>query len=356
MSWQGGRQLAGMTDGAQTLSLAYNEAELRTEKTVGNVSRKYIWNDSQLLADVGPNDAFYFHYNSAGDMVGYTYKTASAETECLLVKNPQGDVERVISTDGTVLASYSYDAWGRVLTATGTLAAANPIRYRGYYYDAETGLYYLNSRYYSPEFGRFISPDVFASTGQGLQGANMYAYCGNNPGSRIDTSGGFWDTAFDVVSLCFSIAEVIASPADPWAWIGLAGDVIDLVPFVTGVGETAKAVGATVKHGDDVLDLAKGAKQAYKEGTGVYEILFTSGKNYVGKGGFQRMIDSGKRILKGNDDEILAMMWKPAKNNAEAFIGEYLLQTGKGVLSASKRAGTYNQIWSPGRKLFKELF
>ncbi len=98
-----------MTDGTDTLSFAYNEAGLRTEKTVGSATRKYIWNESQLLADVGPDDAFYFHYNSGGDMLGYMYKTANAETECILVKNQQGDVERIIGTDGSVLAAYSYD-------------------------------------------------------------------------------------------------------------------------------------------------------------------------------------------------------------------------------------------------------
>ena len=68
------------------------------------------------------------------------------------------------------------------------------------------------------------------------------------------------------------------------------------------------------------------------------------------------MIDSGARILGKNKDEVIAMMWKPAKNDAEAFIGEYLLQTGRGVLSRLKDAETYNKIWSTGRKLFMELF
>ena len=181
MTWQGGRQLAGMTNGTDTLSFAYNEAGLRTEKTINNVTRKYIWNGENLLADIGPSDAFYFHYNSGREMVGYTYKTANAETECILVKNLQGDVEKVIATDGTVLASYTYDAWGKVLTSTGSLANANPIRYRGYYYDTETNLYYLQSRFYDPQVGRFVNADGFTSTGQGIIGCNMFAYCMNNP-------------------------------------------------------------------------------------------------------------------------------------------------------------------------------
>ena len=84
--------------------------------------------------------------------------------------------------------------------------------------------------------------------------------------------------------------------------------------------------------------------------------MFESGKNYVGKGGYQRMINSGKRIILRTEDKIVAMFWKPAKNNTEAFIGEYLLQAERGVLHSKKDAVTYNIIWSPGRRLFEELF
>ena len=189
MTWQGGRQFSSMQKDGTALSFSYNDAGLRTEKTVNGSTRRYIWNSSQLMADVGASDAFYFHYSSGGELIGYTYKTADAETECILVKNQQGDVERVISADGTILASYTYDAWGNVLTAEGTLAAANPIRYRGYYFDAETGLYYLQSRYYDPAVGRFINADNYATTYKTSTGANMFAYCLNNPANCKDDGG-----------------------------------------------------------------------------------------------------------------------------------------------------------------------
>ena len=192
MTWQGGRQLASMQKDGTTLSFSYNDAGLRTEKTVNGSTRRYIWNSSQLMADVGASDAFYFHYSSGGELIGYTYKTAEAETECILVKNQQGDVEKVISADGTILASYTYDAWGNVLTSEGSLAASNPIRYRGYYFDAETGLYYLQSRYYDPEIGRWINADNQLSTGSDLTGLNLFAYCGNDPINRIDPIGEAW--------------------------------------------------------------------------------------------------------------------------------------------------------------------
>ena len=86
----------------------------------------------------------------------------------------------LVDTSGNSVASYTYDPYGKVLTATGELADKNPLRYRGYYYDSESGLYYLQSRYYDPATRRFINADAYASTGQGLLGCNMFVYCNNN--------------------------------------------------------------------------------------------------------------------------------------------------------------------------------
>ena len=96
---------------------------------------------------------------------------------------------KLIGTDGSIAASYTYDAWGNILSSNGTMANINPLRYRGYYYDGETGFYYLRSRYYDPANRRFISADSLASTGQGFVGTNMFAYCGNNPVRKEDASG-----------------------------------------------------------------------------------------------------------------------------------------------------------------------
>ena len=95
----------------------------------------------------------------------------------------------LVDTSGNSVASYTYDPYGKVLTATGELAEKNPLRYRGYYYDSESGLYYLQSRYYDPATRRFINADSYASTGQGLIGHNMFAYCSNLPISTIDLDG-----------------------------------------------------------------------------------------------------------------------------------------------------------------------
>ena len=108
------------------------------------------------------------------------------------VLNLQGDVIRLIDEQGTTAATYAYNTWGELSNTPNALGRLNPIRYRGYYYDNETGFYYLQSRYYDPAIGRFINADGCLSTGQGFVGYNMFAYCGNNPVNRDDPSGMWW--------------------------------------------------------------------------------------------------------------------------------------------------------------------
>ena len=255
MSWQGGRQLASMQKDGTTLSFSYNDAGLRTEKTVNGSTRRYIWNSSQLMADVGASDAFYFHYSSGGELIGYTYKTADAETECILVKNQQGDVERVISADGTILASYTYDAWGNVLTSEGSLAASNPIRYRGYYFDTETSLYYLQSRYYNPAVGRFVNGDSLLNGKAGTIGFNLFSYCGNNPLKHVDPSGYFFSDILSFLDTVLAEAQNTVSSLTP-AYAGCAGVALadgplpfaDILAFAGVMALTVGVLAYSVDH------------------------------------------------------------------------------------------------------------
>ena len=125
--------------------------------------------------------------------VDYSENNGGSFTTYYYLRNAQNDVVKIIDGSGNAVIQYTYDSWGKLLSTSGSLAetfgAEQPFRYRGYVYDEETGFYYLQSRYYNPELGRFISADVYLSTGQGVLGHNAYAYCLNNPANGVDPSG-----------------------------------------------------------------------------------------------------------------------------------------------------------------------
>ncbi len=201
MDWAEGRRLQSVTQNGQTHSYQYNADGLRTKKT--NADGSYIVYHiagSRYLGEIyytatGAVDLYIrYNYDENGSVVGISLwnEDGSAWTDYYFEKNLQGDILNVYQ-DGdslpTLVASYTYDAWGNILTSTGSLADLNPFRYRGYYYDAETGLYYVSSRYYDPEIGRFINADGAYDTNQGVLGYNMYAYCLNNPVNMYDPDG-----------------------------------------------------------------------------------------------------------------------------------------------------------------------
>ena len=162
----------------------------------------------------------------------------------IYVKNLQGDVLHILDNMGNVVVSYAYDAWGKVYSVTGSLAdtlgTINPIRYRSYYYDNETGFYYLNSRYYNPEVKRFINADGVIGANQDLTSYNLYAYCGNNPINRADSEGqAWWHIALAcvaVVALC--AITIAAAPA-----VAAAAASIGIITTASAVATTAATVG-----------------------------------------------------------------------------------------------------------------
>ena len=188
------------------MSYKYNADGIRTQKTFTDNAVKYYYkhdyivDGAKIVAETinyvtyfGTNttEVLYYYYDEAGAPTGIKYNN----NVYYFQKNLQGDIIRILNSSGTIVATYTYDAWGNIISSTDTsgvsIGTKNPFRYRGYYYDTETGLYYLNSRYYDPQVGRFLNADGLVSTGQGLLGSNMFAYCGNNPTMFVDPWGDF---------------------------------------------------------------------------------------------------------------------------------------------------------------------
>ena len=187
-TWTQGRRLATATVGNTNISYTYDMAGVRSSKTVNGTEYRYTTLSGLVTRQTGDGKTIDFIYDDSNQPLAMKYNG----TLYYYILNAQGDVVRIIDGSRNVVASYSYDPWGKIISSSGALAEVNPLRYRGYYYDSETGFYYLQSRYYDPEIGRFINADNQLSTGSYLTGMNLFAYCGNNPVNRIDPTGEAW--------------------------------------------------------------------------------------------------------------------------------------------------------------------
>ncbi|MBS5689735.1 MAG: RHS repeat-associated core domain-containing protein [Firmicutes bacterium] len=185
-TWTQGRKLATAKVGNTNISYTYDMAGVRSSKTVGSTKYKFTTLSGLVTRQTGGGKTIDFVYDENNQPLAMKYNN----TLYYYVLNAQGDVVRIVDSSRSVVASYTYDPWGKIISSSGTLADINPLRYRGYYYDAETGFYYLQSRYYDPEIGRFINADSYASTdATGLLSTNMFAYCENDPVNKSDPDG-----------------------------------------------------------------------------------------------------------------------------------------------------------------------
>ena len=189
-SWEQGRELTTASNGTTNVSYKYDANGIRTSKTVDGKEYKYYYSGGRLMGmTIGSNMVLTFFYDQYGRPYAMNYNNLGFLWYML---NQQGDVVALIGYDGAIYATYEYDAWGNIThQSSDNYATVNPLRYRGYVYDEETQLYYCNSRYYDPQIGRFINADSLVSTGQGVLGNNMFAYCNNNPVNYADPSGDY---------------------------------------------------------------------------------------------------------------------------------------------------------------------
>ena len=172
---------AGAMDEADTITHDYLTQS-------GRVARETI--RQSVGGTVLKTETLDFFYDESGRPFAFNYSVdGGIASTYYYILNLQGDVVQIIDANGVMQAEYVYSPWGEIISAEGDLAEINPLRYRGYYYDSETGFYYLQSRYYDPENHRFINADSYASTGQGFLGVNMFAYCSNNPVNNFDNDG-----------------------------------------------------------------------------------------------------------------------------------------------------------------------
>ena len=232
LTWHG-RKLKSVN----SVNMEYDYNGLRVKKG----DKIFFWQNGNLIAErwvESGNEKFIYYYYDESGVSGFRYDN----TDYHYQKNIFGDIIAIYTANGQLQCKYVYNAWGehKIYNADGAILSAdsnnignlNPIRYRGYYYDEEFVLYYLQSRYYDPTLGRFISPDsVDYLNPDSVAGMNLYAYCGNNPIMRLDPQGSwswekFWGWATDAVIAIASTAAIALVATGTIASGGLLGAVL----------------------------------------------------------------------------------------------------------------------------------
>ena len=243
--WSKGRQLTEAVVGGQTVKYAYDMAGVRSSKQVGDTTYTYTTLSGKVMRQAwGDNNALEFVYDDSSQPFAVIYKHGSAAELYYYLVNAQGDVAAILDSSGTMVASYNYDAWGSCTVYNSSDAAIgdlNPLRYRGYYYDAETGFYYLQSRYYDPAICRFINADGLFT--DGFVGSNLFAYCVNDPVNTVDPTGNFAITA-TVALITFGIALVATA---------LAVGISSSPGFQEAVGGLCESVGDIAEQIEEKL-------------------------------------------------------------------------------------------------------
>lgn len=182
-----GKQLVSVQNYEKAITYTYDSDGLRTSKKVDGVQTDFYWENGNLIGESRDEGIIWYMYDVNNGIVGFQYN----EVSYYFSKNLQGDVMSILDNNGTVLVEYTYDAWGNVIEISGDkiLGELNPIRYRGYYQDDETGFYYLQSRYYDTETKRFLNTDSQLDFEAAHAEGNLFTYAANNSVMRTDPTG-----------------------------------------------------------------------------------------------------------------------------------------------------------------------
>ena len=264
------------------LSKAIDKTFIYEYNSNGNVTS--VKTKTKTIHDEGTASSEIVYLYDESSMIGMLYTTLGVTKFCYFQRNLQGDVVGIYDENGTPKVKYNYDAWGNCTISSETtdypLAHANPIRYRGYYYDEDTGLYYLNARYYSPVWRRFISPDDTAYLDpESVNGLNLYAYCNNDPVNYADPTGCFGISALIAITVASIligataqlVSNALAGETGSELWRGVAGAAL-------GSGVNALALCLAIPTGGASLFIAAGVASVTQTGVDTLESIIRGEK------------------------------------------------------------------------------
>ena len=319
LTWVNGRQLSAITTGGTRTTYAYDADGIRSSKTVGSTVHTYLTQSGKVVREtIGSGSSttvldFIYDESNRPFALNYSTNGGSSFTTYYYVLNLQGDVVKLVTSSDTAVATYTYDAWGNLLTSSGTMASVNPLRYRGYYYDTETGFYYVSSRYYDSEIGRFINADdidYLGADGSPLS-YNLFAYCMNDPINRFDVDGNWslsnWvKVAIGVAAIAVGVCVTALTGGAALPALSAGVKAACVAGAISAGTSAAKTAVCSAMSGDSFSTVlhksAKAAVDGFADGFMAGGIA--AGASQVASGGFKIAAKLGAKTGKGGGIKI----------------------------------------------------
>ena len=341
-------RLSSVKKGNQTFDYLYDGNGKRIQKNSAVSQLQEFWYNDKIVFEglskinESEQNQSYYSYTFDNDLLSVSETDSSIN---LAVVNSHGDTVDLLSVETPYFTEYKYDSYGNQVSKN-IPNIHNPYQYNGKYFDDETGFYYLNARYYNPAVGRFMQEDTYHGQIKNASTLNLYNYCGSNPIAYEDGTGHFWETAFDIAGLAWSVYDFAKKP-NLWNGICVAWDVIALVaPCIPGsyvakgaklLYKGAKYVVKTSKSSKrankliKTLDKAHDTYKAYKKSKNSYKCYETSAEIYRKK----------KQIVKDNTEKNVKSLVNSAKHISVSKGRKFTQESAEQV---SKKMNTINNL------------